>query len=146
MRGRGLLIAAAIIQLTGAAIFACSGIGQLLMGAMRVAGAHDKFFFVLGGAIIAVASVYIVVSIFLLRRQTWAWIASLALDCLSAGALLLLPFGGVGLGELVILGVLAMPLFVAIGLLIGGRHAISTTRAEMAAEPKAAGATLSRDA
>ena len=139
MRGRGLLVAAAVLQFVGAAIFVMAGLGQLVMGAMgRAAFAeHGKSmpFYTIGTVILVVSAGYIVVTIFLLRRRQWAWIASLALDILSAAAFLLLPLAEVGLGEFLILLIFALPLFVTIGLLIGGRHAVLAASAKTAAEP-----------
>jgi len=137
MRGRGLLIAAAVLQLVGAALFLFTAVAQIAIGSVIARG--DRPPLVLGAAAFggAIAIAYVVVSIALLRGRRWAWIASLALDALSALSFVALPIlGRVGLGELIILvAILGAPLFVTIGLLIGGRHAVSST--ETAAPPPA---------
>ena len=135
MRGRGLLVAAAVLQIIGASMFFLAGLAQLLMGAQvaeyRQVGA------VIGGISMTIALGYLGVSVALLGCRRWAWIASLALDGLSALSMISAALvGHVGLGELVILvGLIGAPLFVTIGLLIGGRHAVFATAA--AASPPA---------
>lgn len=136
MRGRGLLIAAAVLQLVGAGIFIVIALGQLAMG-LTHGEPHPTPFLIVGTIGGAFAIGYVFVSIALLRGRRWAWIASLALDGLSALSFVSLPvLGRVGFGELImVFAVLGAPLFVTIGLLIGGRHAVSST--ETAAPPPA---------
>jgi hypothetical protein len=128
MRGRGLLIAAAVLQLVGAGLFLVSGLAQVAMG---LADPRMRPVAAMAGIGAAVAIGYVVVSIALLGCRRWAWIASLALDGLSALALAsAVVVGRVGLGELIILFVLVgAPLVVTIGLLVGGRHAVASTAA-----------------
>ena len=134
-----MLIAAAVLQLVGAALFFVTGAAQVAMALLDDSG-HARPLLALGGIGAAIASGYVVVSIFLLRRRRWAWVASLALDGLSALSLLCIPFAGgrgrVGLGELIILGPLfGLPLLVTIGLLIGSRRAVFAVQPKTAAEP-----------
>ena len=141
MRGRGLLIAAAVLQLAGAAmallstisILALSTMPQLAIMPMRVIAAIEA----------ALACGYVAASIFLLYRRRWAWIASLAANCLIGAMMLVAPLAsmgrhaalGIGFGEMIILVFIAAPLYVTIGLLIGGRHAVFAPRPKTAAEP-----------
>jgi len=135
MRGRGLLIAAATLQLVGAAIFLLVG-GTMLAEGFR-ATPHGHVLAVAGAFGATAALGYIAVSIALLGARRWGWIGSLALDGLSALSFLSLPIlGHVGVGELLVLAPLVgVPLFVTIGLLVGGRHAVFTPSAKTAAEP-----------
>jgi hypothetical protein len=128
MRGRGLLVAAAIIQFVGAAIFLVTACVQLVFG---MADPHMMPLAFVGAAGFLIAFVYIGTTIALLAGHRWAWIVSLTLDGLSALSLFALPvLGRVGFGELIILAaILGVPLFVTIGLLVGGRHAVSPTAA-----------------
>jgi hypothetical protein len=125
MRGRGLLIAAAVLQLAGAAMALISSVSMFGLSATP----HFAPVRALAAVDLALASAYIAVSIFLLYRRRWAWIASLAMNSIIAALFLAMPLVavtthggfGVGFGEMIILLFIAAPLFVTIGLLIGAR-------------------------
>jgi hypothetical protein len=158
MKGRGLLIAAAVIQLVGASVAILSGLEMLFllpalaptlspapapaaaaasaMAAMRVVGIIE----------LIMAGVAIWVSVKLIQRRRWAWVTSLVLSSLGGLFLLvgmvgMLGFGvmrghqggmALGFGELIIMLIVGTPIYVVIGLLIGGRAAISDAAAPRA--------------
>jgi len=134
MKGRGLLIAAAALQLIGGGLALLTAVSMLLMPVL-----HPQA----GGALRAIGLVELVggvttigVSVCLLQRQRWAWIVSLACASLVGVLLLAMPLSGlamgaghagfgIGVGELIILAILGSPVYVDIGLLIGARHAVA---------------------
>ncbi len=135
MPGRGLLVAAAVLQLVGAGLFFADAVVQLLLGATVAPAA--KVFYVVGGVGGAVAGTYVAASIALLRNRRWGWWASLVLDLVALAAFASLLFaGGVGFGELLILfPMIGAPLVVTIGLLVGGRRAVLEPAPKTAADP-----------
>jgi hypothetical protein len=124
MRGRAPLVAAALLQLLGAAIFVVTGGSLVAMGA---SGRHARPgpFFAAGAVTEAAAIAVLVASVALLRGRRWGWIASLALCSVAA-----LAFGGfaVALGDAKPAVVLP-PLVVTIGLLVAGRRAAGAATA-----------------
>jgi hypothetical protein len=151
MKGRGLLIAAAIIQLIGAGFSLVSAFSSLLVmpavfqsvpdGHGAAAAAAAGMMRAVGLVELIVAAVMVWVSIKLIQRRRWAWIVSLVMACLAGAIILLvsitgLIFGaasharmGIGTGEGVVLFVVMFmvgtPVFAVVGLLIGGRAAVS---------------------
>jgi hypothetical protein len=126
MRGRGLLIAAAVLQLVGAALFLVSGAAQV---AMSFADPRVNAVAVVGGLCAAVALGYVAISIALIGCRRWAWIVSLALDGLMALSLASAVVFQHAAEYIVLLTLVGLPLCVTLGLLIGGRHAVSPTAA-----------------
>ncbi len=124
MRGRGLLIAAAVLQLVAAA---GALVGIVGVAAMAASGRHPSATYLPVAALLALlAAALVVLAIGVLRLRAWAWIASVAVD------------GVLVVGLLVAGAPLALvPLAVAIGLLIGGRRAVFASQAKTAAEPLA---------
>jgi hypothetical protein len=124
LKGRGLIVAAAVLQLIGAALGLFASLTMVFIPASgaRIVGLFDG---VLGAGMIPV-------SIFLLYGKRWAWWVSVCVCGFAALALLAMPIGaavshrafGIGFGELIILVFLGTPIFVTVGLLIGGRSAI----------------------
>jgi hypothetical protein len=144
MKGRGLLIAAAVIQLCGAAFAVIAAMSSLfmmpaMMGAMPNAnaanvGAAENLMRGIGIFYLAIAGLMIWVSVKLIQMRRWAFIVSLVMSSLS-GAFILLGIIGAAIGgsmlhqrqlgaaEAIMLIILGSPVFVTIGLLIGGRGA-----------------------
>lgn len=147
MKGRGLLIGAAVIQLVGAAFFLLAGciyafltpsfvhaMGQSNANADKAAVALQVF----GWIFIVMSGAMIFTSIRLIQCRKWAWVVSLVMSCLF-GALMLLGIVGiivgasavhmpaaVGMGEGFVIFIMATPVYVTIGLLIGGRQAATS--------------------
>jgi hypothetical protein len=155
MKGRGLILAAAVIQLVGAAFGLLSAISSLVMmpaimqsvpNAQTGAAAATMMRGVgLGELILVGFTVWVSVKLIQMRR--WAWIVSLVMSSLSGALLLFAIFGvliagavggghghgmGVGFGEVIIIFIIGAPVFVVIGLLIGGRSAIGGAAAPRA--------------
>jgi hypothetical protein len=138
MRGRGLLVAAAVLQLVGAALGLVAAVSTWTMASATVAGGaatrpmHGIAAFDLG-----IAAIMIPASIALLMRKRWGWWVSIVVVGLFGMALLAMPAMGalshgavgVGVGEAIILAILGAPIFVTLGLLVGGRHAVLATAA-----------------
>lgn len=136
MVGRGLLIAAAILQLSAAGIVLFAS----LLTTMLPIFASNRDAFVamtLIGSLLTVVGLLVAASIALMRMRPWGWYVSIAMTGLSAVALVALPLAGrVGLGEMIILAALVgVPLCVNIGLLVGGRRAVFAAKPKTAAEP-----------
>jgi hypothetical protein len=140
MRGRGVLIAAAVLQLVGGALGLFSGVvtaatapSTPVPGALYTVAAVDA----------VIAAVIIPASIALLYRKRWGWYLSVAVIGLFCLTLLAMPLTGllmrggfgIGFGEMIIIGILTLPIFVTFGLLIGGRHAVFAPKPKTAAEP-----------
>jgi hypothetical protein len=128
VKGRGLLLAAAVLQLCGAgmALLACLSLVWIPERGFRAIAVFDG---IVGAGMIAV-------SVFLIYGKRWAWWASLAVSGLASLAMLAMPIGaavshrafGIGFGELIIVWFVGVPVFVNVGLLIGGRHAVFRAR------------------
>jgi len=145
MRGRGLLIAAGVMQLVGAAL------GLLAAVAMGVAAARSaprigQALTVVAIADGTIAAIVIPASIALLKLRRWGWWVSLVVMTLLSLALLTMPLSsaanahalGIGFGESIVLLFLGAPICVTVGLLIGGRHAVFASSTKTTAEPPAA--------
>jgi hypothetical protein len=128
VKGRGLVIAAAVLQLCGAGLglLACLSLVWIPERGLHVIAAFDG---IVGAGMIPV-------SIFLLYGKRWAWWASLVVSGLASLAMLAMPIGaavshrafGIGFGELIIVMFVGVPVFANVGLLIGGRHAVFRAR------------------
>ncbi len=148
MKGRGLLIAAGVVQLVGAGLLLLMAVSTLVVTpVMRSAAAGplpdkaDQMAMVMRVVAIvyaAIAAFMVLCSVKLIQRRKWAWVVSLVFSSLT-GALLLVGivamcFGLASLHNRSLFGAAAIegmfvffaaaPVFVDIGLLIGGRHAI----------------------
>jgi hypothetical protein len=145
MRGRGLLIAAGVIQLVGAAF----GVLAAVVMAVAAAKSGPRFSHVL--TILAVVygtigAIVIPASIGLLRRRRWGWWLSLVTMSVLSLAFLTMPLSSavndshmrVGVAEWIVLFFLGAPICATVGLLIGGRHAVFALSAKTATEPPAA--------
>lgn len=150
MKGKGLITAAAVIQLVGAGCLLLAALGTLFIVPAtkqsvpdaNTAAVTGKLFVVVGLFYLLLAAVTTWVSIKLIQRRRWAWIVSLVMSCLSGGLLLLVMVAGLagfmmggkgldqhaavafGVGEAAIFFMVGVPIYVTIGLLIGGRGAI----------------------
>jgi hypothetical protein len=146
MKGYGLLIAAASLQLVVAAIGLVSGLSMFAAvdhaGPALPRGEMRLMCLVVCG----IAVLMIAVAVCLLLRQRWAWIASMAINGLPALFMLAMSIvavfasrgvGGFGLGfgELIILLIIGSPMLVIVGLLIGGRHAVFAREPTVAVPP-----------
>ncbi len=148
MRGRGLIIAAAVLQLIGAALAILAGAYAMTMSTLitlsSVPAATDAMHLV--GIIDAtLGSGMAVVAIFLLQRRRWAWWVSLVFHGLLALCLLAMPIVGIagsrafgiGFGEMIVLGFLGAHIFDFVAFLLGGRQAVFEPSPKTAAPPLA---------
>jgi hypothetical protein len=140
------MIAAGAIQLVGATFGLFAAVSTALMAAQTDHGpVHEAF---VASVIVdaTIAGIVIPASIGLLFRRRWGWWVSMVVMSLIGLALLAFPFAsaskthvmGVGYGEWIVLAFLGAPIFVTVGLLIGGRHAVFASSTKTATEPPAA--------
>lgn len=144
MKGKGLLIAAAVIQLVGAAFMLIAALSTMVMAPAIMtgmnapgAGAAESMMRIVGLFYLLIAGFTTWVSIKLIQRRRWAWIVSLVMACLFGALMLVGMIGvvvgaaalsrhhamGLGMGEAILLFIFGTPVYVIIGLLIGGRSA-----------------------
>lgn len=125
MKGRGLLIAAAVLQLCCAAM--------ALLVATMVLFVRAPVAYVFTGVYGTFGVGMIAVSVNLLYARRWAWWTSVIVMSLASLFVLVAPIAaavagrrsfGIGAGEAVIILFVASPIFVTVGLLIGGRAAL----------------------
>jgi hypothetical protein len=139
MKGRGLLVAAGVIQLIGCALGLVGGlmIALLSLDWVSTPDSNEGLAMVQMAVVLLIASALMLwVSIKLIQRRRWAWIVSF-LACSLVGAGLLLGIAvvigvgaagahtafGVGFSTLIIVFIVGSPVLVVIGLLIAGRGA-----------------------
>ncbi len=146
MRGRGLVIAAAVLQLAGAAMGLLGSLSMLVTASADLPRAPIHGLYVISAVDAAIAAIMIPASIALLLRKRWGWYVSIAMMGLFSAALLALPLTGaltsgafgVGFGEAIVLLVIGAPILVTFGLLVGGRRAVFAATAKTAAGPTSA--------
>jgi hypothetical protein len=131
MRGRGLVIAAAVLQLLGAALGLVTALAELAMASSaRAPAGANHVFYAIAAVDLVIAAIMIPASIGLILRKRWGWWVSIGMMGLLGLLLLAMPLTGgkigVGVGEMIIVYVLGAPIFVTIGLLVGGRRAVFT--------------------
>jgi hypothetical protein len=128
MPGRGLVIAAAVLQLVGAAL----GLLSALTMALETQGFAARAGHAIAAVDLVISAIMIPASIGLLLRWRWAWWVSIAVIGLFCAALLGMPLMGtlgshrlgVGLGEAIVLVIIGAPIFATFGLLVAGRRAV----------------------